>query len=66
MAEDAVTGTDPRESSDLERCARNTELVLVPSASFSHEIICSFNNDNIEPPRSGDGRCGSSSIYPSV
>jgi hypothetical protein len=66
MADEAVTGTDPRESSDLERWARNTEPVLLASVSLSQEIICSFNSDNIEPPRSGDGRCGSSSMYPSV
>lgn len=56
MAEEADTGTDPRESSDLERWARNTQPVLLASVSFSHDIICSFNSDNIEPPKSGDGR----------
>jgi hypothetical protein len=61
IEDDTVTGTDPRESNDLERWARNTELVLV-SVSFSQEIICSFKRDNIEPPRSGDGSRGSSSM----
>lgn len=66
IADEPNTGADPRESSDLERWARNTEAVLSISAPLSHDSICSFNSDSIEPPRSGDGRRGSSSMYPSA